>query len=374
MSISEKLAAVAENVDRVYMAGENYGNKIGYDFGYAAGYEDGKTEGGGGNAELPSLDAPAEPSDIRLGKEVLNADGEKVTGTMPEYDSVDTQLNLDNSSYHLPEGYYKDCLVNVDSTGLRAAAKADEQVIVRAENRKFLVEVIIEPASDIYSDGIKTGEEHGRGLERHEFWDAFQFNGTRADWNYAFYGEGWTDDNFFPIYDILFNNCQMVFERSKITDMKQRLADCGVKLIFGEDALSLYYFFRNAAITHLPEIGGTSVTNAEGAFLSCSKLQSIDKVVLSDTKSCSCTRMFNGCSALTEVRFNENIRPTNLVLSACKKLSKDSIENIVKAIAKDHTGSITISKDAIDSAYADRSEWSAFLAENKPTEVSIVEG
>lgn len=45
MSIVDKLTTIAENTERVYMAGENYGNQIGYEIGYSLGLNDGYEDG-----------------------------------------------------------------------------------------------------------------------------------------------------------------------------------------------------------------------------------------------------------------------------------------------------------------------------------------
>lgn len=226
-----------------------------------------------------------------------------------------------------------------------------------------------------YNDGYLQGLEKGRTNERDFFWNEFQKNGERASYNYAFYGEGWSDVNFYPKYDIRFGNDQMVFESCKITDLKQRLIDCGVKMIFGDATQSLYYFFRNAPVTHLPEIGGKSVISAQGAFQTCTDLQSIEKLTLSDTANCPCNSAFRNCLFLEEIRFNQGIRPTSLSLQWSTKLSKASLASmnedgkgygLIPALSDDVTGSITVSATAVSAAFPDRAEWDA-LCNTKPT-------
>lgn len=146
MSVAEKLTAIAENVERVY----------------GAGYEKGLSEGNTGGVELPALDVPAEPSDIRLGKEVINAAGEKVTGTMPEHLESNTVLTIGEPTFKVKEGYHSGCHVGVNARAVtKAKALKDETVIVRDESGAFMATVEIEPAIDIYNEGHKTGYADG---------------------------------------------------------------------------------------------------------------------------------------------------------------------------------------------------------------------
>lgn len=45
--------------------------------------------------------------------------------------------------------------------------------------------------------------EQGRQEEWSEFWDDYQDNGNRTDYQLAFRGIGWTSKNFKPKYDII---------------------------------------------------------------------------------------------------------------------------------------------------------------------------
>lgn len=214
-------------------------------------------------------------------------------------------------------------------------------------------------------EGYNEGKNAGQLAEYDRFWDAFQGNGERTDYNYAFYGVGWSDVNFYPKYDIPINNVQMVFDQCKITDLKQRLLDCGVRLVFNNTAISsLYYLFRASAITRLPEVGSVKVTNAQLAVNRCMDLKSIDRFILSDTEVSYCNNTFATCTSLTEIRFNEGIRPTGLNLQ-WSPLSRASLENLVSSIAEDFTTSITVSAAAVSAAFPDRTEWDS-LCNTRP--------
>lgn len=367
MSVSEKLISVAQNVSKVYMAGENVGNREGYILGYGAGYEAGKNEGGG--ADLPVLDVPAEPSDIRLGKEVINADGEKVTGTMPEHLDVNTELTINKPYFEVQEGYHKGCSISVAGENpISVTPKAHEAVSVCSEEGKFLIEVNVEPATEAYAEGQQA--EHDR------FWDTYQINGTRSNYNYAFRGKSWSDVNFYPKYNInlVGAGAQYMFQGAFITDLKQRLVDCSVTLDMSEST-QLYQLAPSSKITKFPELGGDKITNINNAFQSCTELKSIDKLHLSTSSSCACASAFTNVPNLVEIRFNEGIRPTGLNFKSCTLMSRESLASmnedgkgygLIPALSDDVTGSVTVSASAVSAAFQDRSEWDA-LCNTKPT-------
>lgn len=152
MSISEKLTTVAENIPKVFAAGENLGNKAGYEYGYAEGFEAGKNEG----AELPELITPAEPKDIRKNRQAIGSDGVAITGTMPEHTSTTIGLSLENPIYNVEEGYHYGCTVSVRAEELiRVAPRADQSVLVKSDRGMYLTAVEVEPATEAYNQGVE---------------------------------------------------------------------------------------------------------------------------------------------------------------------------------------------------------------------------
>ena len=53
------------------------------------------------------------------------------------------------------------------------------------------------------NDGYLLGEEAGKKSEYDAFWDAFQLDGERTNYSYAFSGSGWHSETFKPKYKIL---------------------------------------------------------------------------------------------------------------------------------------------------------------------------
>jgi hypothetical protein len=75
-----------------------------------------------------------------------------------------------------------------------------------------------------YNDATITFGYHkswGIQSEYDRFWDAFQNNGKRTYYTYAFYGpDTWTDETYNPKYPIKVLYCNQMFANSSITDTK----------------------------------------------------------------------------------------------------------------------------------------------------------
>ena len=67
--------------------------------------------------------------------------------------------------------------------------------------------------------------EQGRQEEWSDFWDAYQTNGNRSNYVSAFYGDGWTNKNFKPKYDIICSRANSLFAYSKIEGSLKEILD-----------------------------------------------------------------------------------------------------------------------------------------------------
>ena len=56
---------------------------------------------------------------------------------------------------------------------------------------------------DDMAESIPKVYDAGKKSQYDEFWDSYQENGTCTNYNYAFYGRGWTNKTFNPKYDSL---------------------------------------------------------------------------------------------------------------------------------------------------------------------------
>lgn len=375
MSISEKLSTVAENVHRVYMAGETIGNKYGYEFGYSNGYDAGYDAGineGGGGVELPAIDVPAEPSDIRLGKEAINAVGEKFIGTMPEHIDGDTTLTILEPTFKVKDGYHSGCTVAVKARAITTAkALKDAPVIVRDENGAFMATVEIEPATDVYNEGL----EEGRKTEYDRFWDAYQQNGNRTSYFCAFAGSCWTPETFKPKYPI-----KIVETTSSQTNAKRMFQYFarGQKGTTGATACTLtpdivdFSECRNPADTFANAwfdevtVDFGNATSLSGTFAGGDGGGGISKINIRVTeKATSFSNAFNYASTLKDLIFTDDSVIAASIDVKRSPLSKASFKSIAKALSPNVTATLSVQKTAVETEFPDRAEWDALFA-NKP--------
>jgi hypothetical protein len=159
-----------------------------------------------------------------------------------------------------------------------------------------------------YAEGEATGIENGKQQANDAFWDAYQHNGTRTQYTYAFSGEGWNDVSFNPKYDIVATNqCDaMFYNAQKITSTKKPII-----------------------------IDTTSV--AYNIFAYCMALKSIPSIKVTEQVP-SFSYWFTYCSALEELIFTEDSRiASDISFGDCYRLNTASVNSIIAAL-KDFTG------------------------------------
>lgn len=201
-----------------------------------------------------------------------------------------------------------------------------------------------------YGEGMNNGIEAGGYIAQGEFWDKFQDYGNRTDYQFAFAGETWTEENLTPYYDIsgkTLSNTYMMFAKGKVANLKTIFPTIVTQV-------SQYMFFSNTTVTDL----GTIVLYDEGygTFSGCSNLKNIDQLVFAwdnpNAKDYNST--FNTCSSLENVYVSgagHGIRG-GLALGAAKKLSRSSIESFIYALSTEVTGkTISFSQAAVNKAF-----------------------
>lgn len=196
----------------------------------------------------------------------------------------------------------------------------------------------------------EAGQEVGKQTAYDEFWDEFQQKGARADYVAGFGGSGWNNKTFKPKYDITPVYADNLFQNARITNLKQALIDCGVKL----DMSNVYQsqnFLRSSQITVLPEIDTTSMKNITGLFTYASNLTTITKLILKDDGSQVASNTFTGATKLATMIVDGTIGQ-NFDLSPCAKLSKESITSVINALSDTTTSmKLTLSKTAVNTAF-----------------------
>ena len=193
-------------------------------------------------------------------------------------------------------------------------------------------------ASDIEAieageDGYNSGYIDGQQSEYDRFWDDYQQNGSRTNYNYGFAGYGWDDKMFKPKYDIRPVAASRLFSDTNIADVKGCLESAGVVLDLSKTT-SMAYLIEGATskITYLPELNVTSVSQLNYFIYQAKSLISIDNVVLKDDGSQTfANTSFGYLNSLEEIRFKGVIGKT-INFQWSTKLSVKSLKSIISCL------------------------------------------
>lgn len=211
-----------------------------------------------------------------------------------------------------------------------------------------------------YENGVAAGEQG----EWSRFWDALQGNGNRRNYNYAFYGSNWKDENFRPKYDIVPTECERILYKAAVTDLAKILETCGVTLDTSQST-KFHYAFNGSQITHLPTISTVKASKLSYTFYDMQSLTTIDTLILKDDGSQTFEYTF-WCNDLVDLTIAGTIG-NDFSVTNCHRLSKASITSIVNALSSTATGKkLTLKKTAVTSAFGSTTaaEWTT-LANSK---------
>ena len=200
--------------------------------------------------------------------------------------------------------------------------------------------------------------EAGKKSEYDRFWDAYQQNGKRTSYAYAFAGYGWSLENFKPKYDMKPTvGAKYMFAtmpNMEGIDLEQLFEDLGVSLdtsaITSVDGFD--YFIQYASPSVIPTISTVSTTKIRNMFFHASKLVTIRKLILRDDGSQEFTTPFPNCKNLENLVIEGTIGQKGFDISGSPKLSKASITSIINALSSTTRGlSISLSKEAVNTAF-----------------------
>lgn len=221
----------------------------------------------------------------------------------------------------------------IDETTLKAIADAiRENAPINLEGYFMTPEEMSAFIPDVRQEGHDDGYSEGKQAEYDGFWDAYQDNGNRTSYRYGFAGKGWDDTTFKPKYDISPSPYEALSfaADSKITNLKQKLIDCGVTLDLSKvvNALSLFEGAEN--LTNLPRLDLGACTSMASTFRKCKSLVSIDSLKLNENIAFSLT--FSECNALEEIRI-EGLIGKSLEIKDSPLLSDASVQSIIDHLA-----------------------------------------
>ena len=199
-----------------------------------------------------------------------------------------------------------------------------------------------------YDEGYTAGQQ----AEYDQFWDVYQQNGNRRDYECAFAGVAWNDTTFKPKYDIRPISGTRLFGRTGITDLAGILNTLGVKLDLSQMVTCIYLTENYPKLTTLPELNVTSMQDLSLFIYRAADLVSIEKIILkSDGSQKFGATSFGYLNALVEVIFEGVIGQNGFDIRQSVKLSKASLTSIINARSTTTSGlTVTVSLTAVNKA------------------------
>ena len=227
-----------------------------------------------------------------------------------------------------------------------------------------------------YSDGETKGIEQGKKSEHDTFWDIFQANGKRRNYEAAFKGGFFNRDNFKPKYDIIIEGYASgmgafwgLNSGKEPLDLAEHCNALGIRIDFST-CEHAYEAFREARVSRIGELDLSSATYMDYMFYNATALKTIDKIISSETTNWVPNIFLETGGSLTHCIFegiiakNFNIFDTNL--------DKESLVSVINTLSPSTSGlSCTLRKKSIDKAFetstgsldgSKSDEWSALVA------------
>jgi hypothetical protein len=177
------------------------------------------------------------------------------------------------------------------------------------------------------------------------FWDSYQLKGKRTDYNHGFRGMGWWN-SFKPKYDLQPLKTTDMFAgwgyvgNGVTVDLVDLLEEAGITLDFSKATTLSEVFNSSTIITHIGVIDASSATTCGYIFNCASALKTVDKFIVTD-KITSFAGAFDYCPALENIVFEGTIA-ANMNVSACTKLTRESLLSIIAALKKFTSGTHTL--------------------------------
>ena len=181
----------------------------------------------------------------------------------------------------------------------------------------------------IVAENVPKVYEAGQKAEYNTFWDTYQENGNRTDYDYAFRGDWWTDETYNPKHT------------PKPTKVMNMYFGCGVvekkiECDFSELTGSLQWTFRFCKAKHLGvlDLSNSTCDTYKGSFGFMANCTDIDEIILGE--KCVFGNSFSNSPKLKNVKFSGVLATNGLNVSPCPQLTHDSLMSIVNCL-KDYS-------------------------------------
>ena len=167
------------------------------------------------------------------------------------------------------------------------------------------------------------------------FWDAYQQDGDRTNYDGAFGGEGWTTELFKPLYNIAPSSAAYMFRKSNISgDLVEICNNNDISLNFSNCTSFMEAFSNAPNITRVGVIdirkAGLNITN----MFAYSGVKTIDKVLIAETNTLT---YFPGVMLSLENISFEGVIATSISFAYSSNLTMASVDSIISCL-KDLTG------------------------------------
>lgn len=141
------------------------------------------------------------------------------------------------------------------------------------------------------------------------FWDVYQQNGKRTNYESAFKDGNFAAENFKPKYDIIPTHAQLIFSGfPSECDLRELLNNCNAVLDLSNSTGS--YCFNKSKFTALPTIDRSIGYNIYHWFSACTSLHTIEKLILNKGTNATDLNGFANCTALRNIVIEGEIGAT----------------------------------------------------------------
>lgn len=185
------------------------------------------------------------------------------------------------------------------------------------------------------SEGIKEGRDY--------MWEVVQQGGNRKDYTCAFYL--WDIEYIRPKYKVTpteIYSLNQTFTKSKVKKVEKEYYDFSQKTYSANTNAGVYYTFSTCSnLEEIEDIGIPLVPNYIYAFGWCSKLHTIGSPLKCD-ETTSWNGAFESCANLQNFTIDGKIGVKNFNVKWSKKLTKDTILSVLKALSLDITATTTV--------------------------------
>ena len=208
---------------------------------------------------------------------------------------------------------------------------------------------IAENEQKVYDAGVEAGKAQGGGDSWYDtFWDAFQQNGNRLNYNNAFSSGnanptsiGWTNVNFKPKYSMVNIIGYSLFDFSKIEgSLTEILNDLGITLTFNGFQSS---GFQGTQFTEIDYINNGMSTMAR-VFVNSTKLKTLKISTVKETSTFQ--NAFEGCTALENLTIEGVIGKDGFDVHGSILLTAESYHSIITHCSKTATFTLTLPAEA----------------------------